>query len=116
MRMIEKPWGSELLWAEHPNYVAKILTINPGHRLSRQFHNLKDETFMVLSGILTLEIGQGETLHSHQLSIGNVFHCPPKTIHRMVNDATKNGSVVRVMEVSTNHLDDVVRLEDDYKR
>ena len=116
MRTVAKPWGSELIWAEQAGYVAKILTINPGHRLSRQYHNVKDETFMVLGGILTLEIGQGDQMITHQLTACQIYHCAPKTIHRMIADASQNDKAVQVMEVSSNHLDDVVRLEDDYKR
>ena len=50
MRTVVKPWGYEEIWAETFNYVGKILVIKPGHRLSRQYHNLKEETFRVLSG------------------------------------------------------------------
>ncbi len=57
MRIVDKPWGHEEIWAETKDYVGKILEINPGHKLSRQYHNLKEETFRVLEGILTLEIG-----------------------------------------------------------
>ena len=115
MRMVDKPWGHEEIWAETSSYVGKVLVINPGHRLSRQYHNLKEETFRVLSGTLILEIGQGETLQSRIMEVGDCFHCPPGTIHRMVCDKEALYPV-HVLEVSTNHLDDVVRLEDDYKR
>ena len=118
MRFVDKPWGSEEIWAETSTYVGKILTIEPGHKLSRQYHELKEETFRVLEGILTLEIGDKNDpdFHIMHLYDGDSFHCPPKTIHRMVNDLGKNQKPVKVLEVSTNHLDDVVRLEDDYKR
>jgi mannose-6-phosphate isomerase len=115
MRIVQKPWGYEEIWAETQSYVGKILVIKPGHRLSRQYHNLKEESFRVLSGTLTLEIGEGDTLLTLQLVPGDTYHCPPKTIHRMICDV-KESKVVQVLEVSTNHLDDVVRLEDDYKR
>ena len=110
MRKIDKPWGYELIWTETQHYVGKILHINAGHRLSRQYHNLKEETFMVQSGTMNLEIGSPVT-ETLSMEVGNVFHCPPATVHRMcaVTD-------VDVLEVSTPHLDDVVRLEDDYAR
>ena len=57
MRKIEKPWGSELIWAHTDKYVAKILTISPGQKLSRQYHEKKAETIYVSSGTLILEIG-----------------------------------------------------------
>lgn len=110
MRKIDKPWGYELIWAETNNYVGKILHIEAGHKLSRQFHHLKEETFLVTEGEMNLEIG-----HPAEQTIfmtpGTTFHCPPGTIHRMIAVST-----VEVMEVSTNHLDDVVRLEDEYGR
>lgn len=115
MRIVNKPWGHEEIWAETDNYVGKILFIKPGHRLSRQYHNLKEETFRVISGILTLEIGQGDDMETLTLQEGDSFHCLPKTIHRMICKSEELNSV-QVAEVSTNHLDDVVRLEDDYKR
>lgn len=118
MRFVDKPWGSEEIWAETPTYVGKILTIEPGHKLSRQYHELKEETFRVLEGILTLEIGAKDdpAFQSMRLNEGDSFHCPPKTVHRMICEIGFNHKAVKVLEVSTNHLDDVVRLEDDYKR
>ncbi len=116
MRIVQKPWGHEKIWAETSNYVGKILQIEPGHKLSRQYHNFKEETFFVMEGVLTLEIGQGEDISIFTLAEGATYHCSPGTVHRMVNDSSLNYLPVKVMEVSTNHLDDVVRLEDVYDR
>ncbi len=113
MRIVKKPWGHEEIWAETPNYLGKVLVIEPGHKLSRQYHNLKEETFLVASGILTLEIGADEERSIFILREGDSFHCPAKTIHRMINADILS---VRIIEVSTYHPDDVVRLEDDYQR
>jgi mannose-6-phosphate isomerase len=115
MRIVQKPWGHEEIWAETDNYVGKILVINPGHRLSRQYHNLKEETFRVLSGQLILEIGEGDKIKVFVLLPEESYHCHPGTIHRMICDHGSS-EPVKVLEVSTNHLDDVVRLEDDYNR
>jgi len=54
---IEKPWGHEEIWAETASYVGKLLVIKPGEKLSRQYHNFKEETFRVLTGDMTLELG-----------------------------------------------------------
>src|SRR5438034_9978578 len=59
---VEKPWGHELIWAKTSRYVGKILHIEPGHVLSLQYHNRKDESIYVLSGEIVLRIQQGETL------------------------------------------------------
>lgn len=116
MRTVDKPWGHEKIWAETTSYLGKVLVINPGHKLSRQYHNFKEETFMVLQGVLTLEIGTGSDMRTLLLQPGESYHCPPGTIHRMICDSSKNQEPVQVAEVSTAYPDDVVRLEDDYKR
>ena len=111
-RIIEKPWGSEEIFAETAGYVGKILFIRAGEALSLQYHEVKDETLRVLEGRLELVSGKDvEHLESQVLDSGTVFHIPPGTLHRMV--ATTD---CRLLEVSTNHLDDVVRLEDRYGR
>jgi mannose-6-phosphate isomerase len=111
MRRVDKPWGHELIWAETERYVAKVLFISRGHKLSRQYHRIKDETLFVETGELELEIGEGPELRSLRMRPGDVFRVTPGTIHRMI--AVED---VRVFEVSTPELDDVVRLEDAYGR
>jgi len=111
MRRVEKPWGHELIWAETDRYVAKMLFIKQGQRLSRQYHRKKDETFFVEAGEMSLEVGQGPDARVLEMKPGDSFHCPPGTVHRMVGRTD-----VRVFEVSTPELDDVVRLEDAYGR
>jgi quercetin dioxygenase-like cupin family protein len=111
MRRVEKPWGYELVWAETPRYVGKILHISAGHRLSRQYHRVKDETFLVQVGEMDLEIGEGAERRTIRMRPRDAFHCAPGTIHRMIAVTD-----VDVVEVSTPELDDVVRLEDAYGR
>ena len=41
-KIIEKPWGQEIIWAKTKDYVGKLIFINKGHRLSRQFHKIKE--------------------------------------------------------------------------
>tara|TARA_Y100000592_G_scaffold94548_1_gene159497 strand:- start:769 stop:1119 length:351 start_codon:yes stop_codon:yes gene_type:complete len=110
-RTIEKPWGGELIWAETKDYVGKILFIKKDSRLSRQYHETKEETIFVKTGILGLEIGEKE-IQQIPLNAGQTFHITPGTIHRF---CAPYGDV-ELIEVSTPHLDDVVRLEDDYDR
>jgi mannose-6-phosphate isomerase-like protein (cupin superfamily) len=111
MRRVDKPWGYEIIWAETERYVGKVLHINAGHKLSRQYHNKKEETFLIESGEMDLEVGQGADLKTIRMKKLDSFHCLPKTIHRMVAVTD-----VDVVEVSTPELDDVVRLEDVYGR
>ena len=114
-REVTKPWGKEVIWAETHDYVGKLLYINEGHKLSLQYHEQKEETILVVSGELELPVsGQGRRgISTLKLSEGATYHVTPHTIHRF---AATLGSNVVLAEVSTNHLDDVVRLEDEYDR
>ena len=112
MRKVSKPWGHEEIWAETDKYVGKLLVINPGERLSRQYHQIKDETVYVLKGELVLEIGQGDNKERLLLGTGARYRVRPGTIHRFAAPSTG----CTLIEVSTPELEDVIRLEDDYGR
>ena len=43
MRIVDKPWGHEVIWAETADYVGKILHIEEGEQLSLQYHEVKEE-------------------------------------------------------------------------
>jgi mannose-6-phosphate isomerase len=108
---IEKPWGYELHWAKTDRYVGKIIHVNAGHALSLQYHNLKDETIYLHSGLILFEIQDGPELVKREMRPGEAVHITPKTIHRMT--AVEDSDI---LEVSTPELHDVVRLEDRYGR
>lgn len=109
---VEKPWGYELHWAKTPQYVGKLLFLRAGESLSLQYHRVKEETIFLESGRMTFQAGpSAESLTDYELGPGDSFHIPPKCVHRMIARTD-----CRVFEVSTPHLDDVVRLEDRYGR
>ena len=112
MKVVDKPWGNELIWAITDRYVGKILHIKQGEALSLQYHRVKDETIMVLTGRLKFEFfADGEAPQSKELGPREPFHITPGLRHRMIALADTD-----VLEVSTTELDDVVRLEDRYGR
>jgi quercetin dioxygenase-like cupin family protein len=112
VRVVPKPWGHETIWAESELYVGKVLHIKAGHSLSIQYHNQKDETIHLLLGTMIYRVKEGDgPLADVQLREGESFRNRPGTVHQMeaVTDCD-------VLEVSTPHLDDVVRLSDRYGR
>lgn len=109
---VEKPWGYELIFANTPSYVGKILHITKDHKLSLQYHNIKTETIYLYSGKMLFQVeDKNKTLIDIILNPGDSYHIPPLTTHRMVAIETCD-----VFEVSTPHLDDIVRLQDLYGR
>ena len=123
VRTVPKPWGHETIWAANELYVGKVLHIKAGQSLSVQYHNLKDETIHLLSGTMIYRVGNGDgrskmedggttpALEVVQLTAGESYRNEPGLIHQMeaVTDCV-------LLEASTPHLDDVVRLTDRYGR
>lgn len=108
----EKPWGWELLWAWGDRYAGKLLHIRAGHRLSLQYHRVKEETMFIVRGRLIVEReGPSGELEPIDAPPGAVVHIPPGRRHRLcaVEDSD-------VLEVSTPELEDLVRLQDDFGR
>ena len=113
-RRLDKPWGYELIWADTDRYVGKLLFVRAGQALSLQYHERKDEAWLVQSGRASLElgtVGDDSSLHTVEISPGDAFRYRPLTVHRItaIEDTM-------ILEVSTPDLDDVVRLEDRYGR
>jgi mannose-6-phosphate isomerase len=110
-KIVNKPWGYEIIWAHTDRYVGKILHINKGESLSYQYHVVKDETIRLLSGALDLDLESDGERSQLRLAPGESLHIVPGMKHRMI--AVEDCDV---LEVSTPELDDVVRLEDRYGR
>jgi mannose-6-phosphate isomerase len=112
-RRVEKPWGWELIWALTDAYCGKLLFVRAGEALSLQYHETKDESWYVQEGRAELELSRvgGDGREALTIGPGDCYRFPPGTVHRLraLEDTL-------VIEVSTPHLDDVVRLEDAYGR
>jgi mannose-6-phosphate isomerase len=110
---VPKPWGYEIIWAKTREYVGKILHVKAGQALSVQYHNEKDETVHLLTGemIYWVKLPGSAEMRDMRLKQGESFRIAPGTVHYIeaVTDCD-------VLEASTPHLDDVVRLEDRYGR
>jgi mannose-6-phosphate isomerase len=109
---VPKPWGYEIWWAWTDEYVGKIIHVNRGHKLSVQYHERKDETSYLQSGRMLLHKGTSlEDLETTEIEVGASWRNRPGEVHTI--EALEDADV---LEVSTPHLDDVVRLQDGYGR
>ena len=119
---VSKPWGYELwISGQHPCYAFKEIFIKAGTKTSLQFHHHKKETNVLFSGRAKLHYkskplsGKGNAgskgISNVELESISSIDVMPGNIHRIqaVTD-------ILLYEVSTPHLDDVVRLQDDNKR
>lgn len=117
-QFVKKPWGAEDWLVKTDNYVAKHLFINPGEEISLQYHNQKEETMMVLSGMGTLVIGMAGLAERNDrytsertITEGDIFTIAPKTLHQV-----KASTALKLLEISTPQTEDLVRVRDRYAR
>ena len=84
-RTVEKPWGSELIWAETDDYAGKFLFVKAGESISLQYHEVKDESWYVLEGRARLELGEvgRDALEVLEIGPGQAFRFRPATVHRV---------------------------------
>jgi len=108
MTFTTKPWGSETLLEHNDQYVVKLLTMKEGCRCSLQYHVHKKETIFVVSGVLDIQVDD----QTYRLRPQEYITINPGQHHRM---SAADGPAT-YLEASTPHLDDVVRVQDDYGR
>lgn len=111
VKIVEKPWGREIWIAHTDKYALKIIEFKQGSRSSLQYHNQKCEHIYVDSGVLRAEEEVDGKMVTTEYQAGEVISNPAGKKHRI--EAVTD---VRLLEVSTPELDDVVRVEDDYGR
>jgi len=110
--IIEKPWGKEELLEKNDKYMFKRLTMYQGHACSLQYHEYKTETVYLLKGSLKVYIGDTkDKLKEIIMKENDSITLRPFKIHRM--EALEDSIY---LESSSPELEDVIRLEDRYKR
>jgi mannose-6-phosphate isomerase-like protein (cupin superfamily) len=104
----KRKWGTETLLAVIPKILSlKILKIKKGKRGGLQYHHFKNECGYIVSGRLLVRFDNGKgKLKSKILNKGDCFHFPPGAVHQ--EEALTE---VKILEASTPHLNDRVRVE-----
>jgi mannose-6-phosphate isomerase len=108
---VEKPWGYFEQYTHNLPCTVKIITVQAGGTLSRQYHKKRDELWVVLDPGARVEL-DAEVLHPEP---EQKLFIPRQTVHRL----SAVGEVeVRILEISFGEFDedDIVRLEDVYGR
>jgi len=107
-----RPWG----WYEQRDagerFQVKRIMLKPGAKISLQSHQHRSEHWVVVSG--TARVTRGEdviTLHENQST-----YIPAGMVHRLENDSGRPLHIIEIQSGSYLGEDDIVRLEDIYKR
>ena len=106
----ERPWGNFEQYCHNEKCTVKIISVNPNEKLSLQYHHHRDEFWKIIEGKAKIVLGE-ETLNGKK---GDEFFIPKKSKHRIMTEKSN----VKIMEISFGKFDenDIVRLEDKYKR
>ena len=107
-----RPWGKYFVLEDEPHYKLKKIEVNPGQRLSYQFHHYRQEFWTIVEGEAVVVLDGEE----HVVKYGESIHIPLGAKHRIENRASE---VLVFIEVQTGTYfgeDDIVRLQDDYAR
>jgi len=103
--IITKSWGSEIWFDNFELYCGKMLTVDHNKWSSNgnfHYHKIKTETFFIIDGILTLDIGDNYTGEYQRISLGinRSYRVMPGVKHRFTS---LTGITCRFIEVSTTH-------------
>lgn len=109
---VYRPWGWFDSLETGKNFQVKKLHINPGERLSLQFHNKRAEHWVVISGTGT--VTNGEKIFN--LTKGESTYIPIKRIHSLENKTQENLEIIEVQIGNYLGEDDIVRINDIYNR
>ena len=108
----ERPWGRYFVLQDETNYKLKRIEVEPGQRLSYQYHNKRSETWIIIEGSAIVTIDD----KSKEYNAGESVVIPLRSRDRVEN---KSNSLLVFIEVQTGTYfgeDDIIRLSDDYER
>lgn len=108
----ERPWGKYYVLEDEPHYKLKKIEVEPGHRLSYQFHHHRQEFWTVVEGAAVVVLNGIE----HHVKYGESIHIPLGAKHRIENRSKELLVFVEVQTGTYFGEDDIVRLQDDYER
>jgi mannose-6-phosphate isomerase len=109
--ILDKPWGKVVTYALNQPSSVRVITVEPGKETSVHYHRMRDETWVVLDGGLTVEIGD-EVVHPDP---GEEFTIPAEQTHRIRCTGQAPGRILEIAYGYTSE-DDSQRLEDPYGR
>ena len=107
-----RPWGMYEVLLDSPECKVKRITVDPGQKLSYQYHLKRSENWTIVKGHLTVILDDEK-----------IFKSPGESVrilqgekHRAWNETDE---IVQFIEVQTGTYfgeDDIIRIEDDYNR
>ena len=111
-KIYERPWGTYKTLEMGDGYQVKIITVNPGGRLSLQKHFKRAEHWVVIKGRPTITVGDSKK----EYQVNDTVDIEIEQLHRLENFTDELVSIIEVQIGSYLGEDDIVRLDDVYHR
>jgi mannose-1-phosphate guanylyltransferase/mannose-6-phosphate isomerase len=109
---IYRPWGFYQNIDRGERFHVKRIVVKPGARVSLQKHMHRSEHWVVVRGTARVTIGDQVTdVHENEAA-----YIPINALHRMENPGKIPLELIEVQSGSNLAEDDIVRVEDDYRR
>jgi mannose-1-phosphate guanylyltransferase len=107
-----RPWGSYTVLEDTAGYKIKRIDVKPGKRLSLQKHFHRNEHWIVVSGTATVTVGEETKLVRPNESI----YIKMGEVHRLANEGKIPVVLIEAQVGEYTGEDDIVRIDDDFKR
>src|SRR5438105_6833573 len=109
---VHRPWGSYQSVDMGERYQVKRIVVKPGGLLSLQKHHHRSEHWVVVRGAARVTLNElVRTVHENES-----IYIPIGATHRMENPGKIPLELIEVQTGSYLGEDDIIRIEDDYKR
>ena len=108
----ERPWGRFFVIHDQPKYKLKRIEVDPGGRLSYQYHHKRSEAWTIIDGVGDITLN-GVT---KEYKVGETILIPQGVKHRIENKKSEKVVFIEVQTGTYFGEDDIVRFEDKYGR
>jgi mannose-1-phosphate guanylyltransferase / mannose-6-phosphate isomerase len=109
---VHRPWGSYQSVDMGDRHQVKRIIVKPGGRLSLQKHHHRSEHWIVVRGAARVTVNEiVKTVHENES-----IYIPIGAVHRLENPGKIALELIEVQTGSYLGEDDIIRIEDDYRR
>ena len=109
---VHRPWGSYQSVDMGERHQVKRIIVKPGGRLSLQKHHHRSEHWIVVRGTARVSVNEDVKIVHENESI----YIPIGAVHRLENPGKISLELIEVQTGSYLGEDDIIRIEDDYRR
>lgn len=108
----QRPWGAFWSLDRGTAHQVKRILVQPGGRLSLQYHHHRAERWVVIAGTATITVDEAVL----KVPVGGVVVIPKGAVHRLENFTESTVEIIEVQLGDYLGEDDIVRVEDVYDR